>query len=61
MPVVVKWVDLKGAGVSRYTWAEVKRRLKPVDGTKRLFVAWQVEEMLGLERGSLVLRKRAVR
>ena len=61
MPMLVKWMDAKGAGVSRWAWRKVKAEVPPVKGFERVFPAWQVEELLKLAPGTLGSRKRAVR
>jgi hypothetical protein len=48
MKAIVKWSDVKRAGVTRGAWRAVKSRLHPVEGCPKTWRATEVCAALGL-------------
>jgi hypothetical protein len=61
MPMLMKWVDAKAAGIPNRTWRKLIRRLRPAKGMGKKFLAAEVEQKLNLPTGTLQLAKRALR
>ena len=53
MPMIVKWVDARAAKIPARVWRRIKRKLRPLTGTKRQYLAADVERALRLPSGSL--------
>lgn len=52
MPVTLKYADVKRV-VGRRAWRAATQRLRPLPGMKRVYLARDMEAVLGMRLGSL--------